>query len=50
MMEDLIAVAKENASEISLHPILKKKDKIFKKKGKNWIAIRETKVKGEYFT
>jgi hypothetical protein len=37
---DLIKVSKENASEMSLHPLLKKRDKIFKKKGKNWLAIK----------
>ena len=47
-LNDLIAVSRENASEISLHPLLKKKDKAFKKKGRGWVAIRETKVKGEY--
>lgn len=39
-LNDLIAVSKENASEISLHPILKKKDKLVKKKGKKWLGIR----------
>lgn len=39
-MLDLIKVSSENASEMSLHPLLKKRDKIFKKKGKNWIALR----------
>jgi hypothetical protein len=34
MLEDLIKVSRENASEMSLHPLLKKKDKILKKKGK----------------
>ena len=29
--------------------MLKKKDKAFKKKGKGWLAIKETKIKGEYF-
>jgi hypothetical protein len=43
---DLIKVSNENASELSLHPLLKKKDKTFRKKGKNWIAIREFKTKG----
>jgi len=40
MILDLIKVSKENASEMSLHPLLKKKEKVFKKKGKNWLAIR----------
>jgi len=40
MINDLIKVSTENASEISLHPLLKKKDKIFKKKGKNWFAFK----------
>ena len=48
-MNDLIAVSKENASEISLHPLLKKKDKLFKKKGQGWLAIKESKAKGEYY-
>ena len=48
-LNDLINVSKENASEISLHPVLKKKEKLLKKKGKGWIAIKENKVKGEYF-
>lgn len=40
MINDLIKVSKENASEMSLHPLLKKRDKVFKKKGKNWLAIK----------
>lgn len=40
MIQDLIKVSVENASEMSLHPLLKKKEKIFKKKGKNWIGIK----------
>lgn len=44
-INDLVKVSVENASEMSLHPLLKKKDKILKKKGKNWLAIRETKSK-----
>ena len=39
-LNDLINVSKENASEISLHPVLKKKEKLLKKKGKGWIAIK----------
>lgn len=45
----MIAVSKENASEISLHPLLKKKEKILKKKGRGWLGIKEYKLKGEYF-
>ena len=48
MINDLIKVSQENASEMSLHPLLKKREKVFKKKGKNWIAIKEYKNKGEY--
>jgi hypothetical protein len=48
MIQDLIKVAQENASEMSLHPLLKKKDKIFKKKGNGWLAIKEYKSRGEY--
>lgn len=48
MISDLIKVSRENASEMSLHPLLKKRDKVFKKKGKNWLAIKEFKAKGEY--
>lgn len=40
MILDLIKVSKENASEMSLHPLLKKKEKVFKKKFKNSLAIR----------
>ena len=40
MLEDLIKVSRENASEMGLHPLLKKKDKVLKKKGKDWLAIR----------
>ena len=43
---DLIKVSRESASEISLHPLLKKKDKIIKKKGKGWLGLKENKVKG----
>ena len=46
---DLIKVSKENASEISLHPQMKKKEKNLKKKGKSWIALKEYKNKNEYF-
>jgi hypothetical protein len=46
MLQDLIKVSSENASEMSLHPLLKKRDKVFKKKGKGWLGIREYKVKG----
>ena len=42
---DLINVSKENASEISLHPQMKKKEKVLKKKGKNWLALKEYKNK-----
>ncbi len=49
MINDLIKVSRESASEISLHPLLKKKDKLIKKKGKEWLGIKEIKVKGEYF-
>lgn len=31
---------------MSLHPLLKKRDKVFKKKGKGWLALRETRNKG----
>lgn len=48
-LSDLVKISVENASELSLHPLLKKRDKIFKKKGKGWIALRESKNKGEYF-
>lgn len=34
---------------MSLHPLLKKREKVFKKKGKSWLAIREIKNKSEYF-
>lgn len=37
---DLIKVCVENASEMSLHPLLKKREKPLKKKGKGWLAIR----------
>ena len=33
---------------MSLHPLLKKRDKVFKKKGKNWLGIKQFKVKGQY--
>jgi hypothetical protein len=46
---DLVKVSNENASEMSLHPLLKKRDKVYKKKGKGWLALKETKSKGEYF-
>ena len=46
---DLINVSKENASEISLHPQMKKKEKVLKKKGKNWMALKEYKNKNEYY-
>ena len=42
---DLIKLSRENASEISLHPQMKKKDKILKKKGKSWFALKESKNK-----
>lgn len=48
-LQDLIKVSNENASEMSLHPLLKKREKVFKKKGKSWLAIREIKNKSEYF-
>ena len=34
---------------MSLHPHLKKKEKFAKKKGKNWLALKEYKNKNEYF-
>ena len=40
MITDLAKVSRENASEMSLHPLLKKRDKVFKKKGKSWLAIK----------
>jgi hypothetical protein len=42
-------VSKENASEISLHPQMKQKIKFSRRKGKDWMALREIKNKNEYF-
>lgn len=42
-------VSKENASEISLHPQMKQKIKFSKRKGRNWMGLREVKGKNEYF-
>lgn len=46
---DLMKVCVENASEMSLHPLLKKREKILKKKGKGWTGLREIKFKAEYY-
>jgi hypothetical protein len=46
MIQDLIKVSKENASEMSLHPLLKKREKVYKKKGNGWLAFKEYKIKG----
>ncbi len=48
-MEDLIALSARNASEISLSPHLKKKEKISKKKGRNWICLKEYKNDFDYY-
>ena len=48
-VKELIKVCKENASEISLHPQMKQKVKFSKRKGKNWMGLREVKGKNEYF-
>lgn len=37
---ELAKVAEEGALEMSIHPLLKKRDKVFKKKGKGWIALK----------
>ena len=42
-------MSRENASEISLHPQMKQKVKYSKRKGKNWMGLREVKGKNEYF-
>jgi hypothetical protein len=34
---------------MSIHPLIKKRDRVFKKKGKGWLAIKESKHRGEYF-
>lgn len=39
-INELIKISKENASEISLHPQMKQKIKLPKKKGKDWFALR----------
>jgi len=49
IVNELIKVSKENASEISLHPQMKQKIKLSKRKGQNWMALREVKGKNEYF-
>lgn len=46
---ELVKVCKENASEISLHPQMKTKVKFSKRKGKDWMGLREVKSKNEYF-
>lgn len=40
-MLQLIKVSKENASQISLNPQMKKKEKLSKKKGKNWLGLKQ---------
>ena len=39
-VNELIKVCRENASEISLHPQMKTKVKLSKRKGKNWMGLR----------
>jgi hypothetical protein len=46
---ELIKICKENASEISLHPQMKTKIKFSRRKGKDWMGLREVKNKNEYF-
>ena len=49
VLEDLIAVSSLNASEIALNNSMKKKEKVLKKKGKGWLALKEFKVDFEYY-
>lgn len=48
-INELIKICKENASEISLHPQMKQKIKFSRRKGKDWMGLREVKNKSEYF-
>lgn len=48
-MKELIRLCETNASEISLAPLIKKKEKYIKKKLKDYIILRETKSNFDYF-
>jgi hypothetical protein len=40
ILEDLIKVSSLNASEISLSTNMKRKEKVLKRKGRNWLGLR----------
>jgi hypothetical protein len=39
-IDDLISVSSLNASEIALNNTIKKKEKVLKKRGKTWLALK----------
>jgi len=43
VIDDLINVSSLNASEISLNNNMKKKERLLKKRGKDWVALKEYK-------
>lgn len=49
VLEELIAVSSQNASEIALHGSMKKREKMLRKKGKSWLALKEFKNDFEYY-
>lgn len=49
VLDDLIAVSSLNASEIALNNNMKKREKMAKRRGKSWVALREIKNDFEYY-
>ena len=49
VVDDLINASSLNASEISLNVNMKKKEKVSKRRGKNWLGLRESKIDFEYY-
>ena len=49
VLEDLISLSSRNASEISLSPHMKKREKVSKKKGRNWWCLKEYKNEFDYY-
>ena len=49
VLEDLIALSSQSASEIALSNHMKKREKQSKKRGRNWLCLKEYKNDFEYY-
>ena len=49
VLEDLIALSSQSASDIALSNHMKKREKQSKKRGRNWLCLKEYKNDFEYY-